>query len=82
MSEEAKAGGPGRAPGDGEGQDTAQDPAEAIRAIIRATVSAAGEPDPDTLPHLVRQQLEGHATGDMDVDAYVKKVLREMREAE
>ena len=58
-----------------------QDPAEAIKAIIRATVSAAGEPDPATLPHLVRAQLEGHASGDVDVDAYVEQVLKEMREA-
>ena len=62
---------------DGEGQD----PADAVRAIIRATVSAAGEPDPETLPHLVRAQLEGRDTGDLDVDAYVEQVLAEMREA-
>jgi hypothetical protein len=55
--------------------------AEAIRNIIRATVSAAGEPDPDTLPHLVRKRLEGQATGEVDVDAYVREVLAEMRKA-
>ena len=59
-----------------------QDPKEAIRAIIRATVSASGEPDPATLPHLVRSKLEGHATGDVDVDAYVREVMEEMRKAE
>lgn len=58
---------------------TEQSPEDTIRAIIRATVSAAGEPDPQTLPHLVRQRLQGHATGDMDVDAYVKEVLEDMR---
>ena len=58
-----------------------QDPKEAIKAIIRATVSASGEPDPATLPHLVRAKLEGHATGDMDVDAYVREVMAEMRKA-
>lgn len=68
-----------QAQGGAKGRD--QDPAEAIKAIIRATVSAAGEPDPETLPHLVRQQLEGHASGDIDVDAYVEKVLAEMRQA-
>ena len=71
------------ATGDGaqEAQDQGQDPAEAIKAIIRATVSASGEPDPETLPHLIRQQLEGHASGDIDVDAYVEEVLAEMRRA-
>jgi hypothetical protein len=61
--------------------ETPKDKAEAIRQIIRATVSAAGEPDPDTLPHIVRKRLEGHATGDVDVDAYVREVLAEMRKA-
>ena len=63
------------------GKEVEQDPKEAIRAIIRATVSAAGEPDPDTLPHLVRARLEGHAGGDVDVDAYVAEVLEEMKRA-
>lgn len=57
------------------------DPAEAIRAIIRATVSAAGEPDPETLPHLVRQRLEGQVGSDVDVDAYVEEVMAELRKA-
>ena len=61
--------------------DGKQDEAEAIRAIIRATVSAAGEPDPATLPHIVRQRLQGRVSGDVDVDAYVEEVLKEMRNA-
>ncbi|WP_031550869.1 hypothetical protein [Parvularcula oceani] len=55
--------------------------AEAIRNVIRATVSASGEPDPETLPHLVRERLKGTDTGDMDIDAYVSEVLEEMRSA-
>lgn len=54
---------------------------DAIRRIIEATVVAAGEPDPSTLPHLIRQRLEGQATGDLDVDQYIKQVLRDMRKA-
>ncbi|MEE4213213.1 MAG: hypothetical protein V2I43_28550 [Parvularcula sp.] len=54
---------------------------EALRRIIEATVSAAGEPDPDTLPHQIRQRLEGQATGDLDVDAYIRDVLRELKKA-
>ncbi|GGY40189.1 hypothetical protein [Parvularcula lutaonensis] len=54
---------------------------DAIRRIIEATVAAAGEPDPSTLPHLVRQRLQGQATGDIDLEQYIKRVLREMRKA-
>lgn len=67
--------------GAGEGRGEEADPAEAIRNIIRATVSAAGEPDPATLPHLIRSQLEGRVSGDVDIDAYVAQVLGEMRGA-
>lgn len=63
----------------GDAQDA--DPAEAIRNIIRATVSASGEPDPETLPHLVRRQLEGQDLSDADVDAYVREVMDEMKNA-
>jgi hypothetical protein len=52
---------------------------EALRRIIEATVAASGEPDPSTLPHIIRQRLEGQATGDLDVDAYIQEVLREMK---
>ena len=61
--------------------ETKTDAAEAIRNIIRATVSAAGEPDPATLPHLVRQRLGDHAMGEKEVEAYVQEVLAEMRKA-
>ena len=62
-------------------KDSATDPAEAIKNIIRATVSAAGEPDPDTLPHLVRGRLQDHALGEKEIDAYVREVMEEMRKA-
>ena len=62
-------------------KDTPTDPAEAIRNIIRATVSAAGEPDPETLPHLVRGRLQDHALGEKEIEAYVKEVMEEMRKA-
>ena len=62
-------------------KQSAPDAAEAIRNIIRATVSAAGEPDPATLPHLVRQRLGDHALGEKEIEAYVQEVLAEMRKA-
>jgi hypothetical protein len=54
---------------------------EALRRIIEATVSASGEPDPSTLPHQVRRRIEGQATGDIDVDAYIAEVLETMKKA-
>ena len=61
--------------------DNKAEAAEAIRNIIRATVSAAGEPDPATLPHLVRQRLGDHALGEKEVNEYVREVMEEMRKA-
>lgn len=58
-----------------------QSPADAIKAIIRATVSAAGEPDPATLPHLIRQRMQGQAMNEVDVERYVEEVLAEMRQS-
>ncbi|MEO1041513.1 MAG: hypothetical protein AAFX52_04420 [Pseudomonadota bacterium] len=52
---------------------------EALRRLIEATVSAAGETDPSTLPHAVRRQLEGRATGTLDVDAAIADVLRNLK---
>lgn len=57
------------------------DTEETIRKIIRSTVSASGGIDADELPHLVRTRLKGQVSGDVDVDAYIKSVLKEMREA-
>jgi hypothetical protein len=51
----------------------------ALRRIIEATVSASGEPDPSVLPHVIRQRLEGQATGNIDVDAYIEEVMRDMK---
>lgn len=60
-------------------KDKPQIDPETLRRIIEATVSAAGEPDPATLPHRIREQLAGRVTGDIDLEQYIRKVLREMR---
>ncbi len=52
---------------------------EALRRLIEATVSGAGELDPAALPHEVRRKLQGRATGELDLDAYIQQVLREMK---
>ncbi|MGE0407666.1 MAG: hypothetical protein AB7P23_00235 [Amphiplicatus sp.] len=51
----------------------------ALKALIRQTIDAVGGSDPQSLPHRVKEQLKGRATGDLDVEAYVREVLREQR---
>lgn len=51
---------------------------DAIRKMIEAAVASAGDQDPSTLPHRIRQRLEGQATGELDLDVYIKQILREM----
>ncbi len=55
------------------------DDEEALKALIRETLLAAGPLDPNTLPHKVKERLRGHATGELDVDAYIKEVLAETK---
>ncbi len=51
----------------------------ALKALIRQTVNALGDLDPDQIPHLVKQRLEGRATGDVDVETYAREVLKEIK---
>ncbi|GJL95517.1 MAG: hypothetical protein DHS20C05_19220 [Hyphococcus sp.] len=51
---------------------------EALKALIRATVTAAGPIDPGAIPHKVKERIKGRASGDLDVDAYIKQVMAEM----
>ena len=60
---------------------TPDEMAEVMNTVIRSTVSAAGEPDPDTVPHLIRQRLKDQAMGEGDIDAYVAEVMAKMRRA-
>ncbi len=52
---------------------------DALKELIRATIASAGSTDPSELPSKVRDRIKGRATGDLDVDAYVKQVLRETK---
>lgn len=52
---------------------------EALKRLIRETIDAAKADDPAQIPHRVRERLKGRATGDLDVDAYVREVMRERR---
>lgn len=50
---------------------------DALKALIRATVMNAGPIEPDLLPSKVRERIKGRATGDLDVDSYIRQILRE-----
>ncbi len=52
---------------------------DALKELIRATIASAGPIDPSELPSKIRERIKGRATGDLDVDAYVKQVLREAK---
>jgi hypothetical protein len=55
------------------------DEEEALKALIRATVMAAGPIDPATIPHQVKDRIKEQATGDLDVDAYIREVMAEAK---
>lgn len=52
---------------------------EDLKDLIRATIKSAGSTDPARLPSKLREQIKGRVSGDVDIDAYVKKVLAEER---
>ncbi len=53
----------------------------AVRQLIRTTLSASGHINPDELPHLIRNQVSAQVKGDIDIDDYIKSVLKKMKEA-
>ncbi len=55
------------------------DDEESLKDLIRATIKSAGAIDPAQLPSKIREQVKGRVSGDIDIDAYVKKVLAEER---
>ncbi len=55
------------------------DDEEGLKDLIRATIKSAGSLARALLPSQVREHIRGRVKGDVDVDAYVKKVLAETR---
>lgn len=49
---------------------------EALKALIRETVASAGAIAPDEIPHKVKERIRGQATGDLDVDAYIREAMK------
>ena len=62
-----------------ESSDWRPDDAEALKALIRATIKAAGPIDAAAIPSRVKERLRGQATGDLDVDAYIREVMAQNR---
>lgn len=52
---------------------------EALKSLIRATVMNTGSQNPDELPFKIKERLKGQATGDLDVDAYIREILAETK---
>ncbi len=55
------------------------DDEEALKALIRETIKAVGPSDPAALPSKIRERIKARATGDLDVDAYIREVLAETK---
>ena len=53
---------------------------EALKALINATIKSAGPIAPDAIPSVVKNAIRGQATGDLDVDAYIAKAIKELTE--
>ena len=59
--------------------DWKPDDEEALKALIRKTIRSAGEIDPAAIPSKVKERLRGRATGDVDVDSYIREVLADVK---
>jgi hypothetical protein len=46
---------------------------EPLKKLVRETAKAAGADDPSVPPHRVRRRLKEQATGEIDVDEYVRR---------
>lgn len=51
----------------------------ALKALIRATIAGAGSLAPDAIPHRIKEQLKGQATGDVDIDRLIRDALAEQK---
>lgn len=55
---------------------------DALKAIIRATIINTGTQDPGDLPFKIKERLRGQATGDLDIDGYIREILAETKKSE
>lgn len=52
---------------------------EALKRLIRDTVASAGPIAPDEIPHLVKERIRGQVCGDLDVDAYIRELMKDRK---
>ncbi len=50
-----------------------KDKEKALKKLIGETVSSAGAIAPDDIPHKVKDRIRRQASGDLDVEGYVKE---------
>ncbi len=62
-----------------DGKSWSPDPDAALKALIRQTIEDAGDLKPDALPHRIRERLKGRVTGDIDLDAYIRAVMEDIK---
>jgi hypothetical protein len=56
------------------------DNTEALEKLIRTALKDPGNIRPDDLPSHIRAHLRDYASGETDIDDYVAKVLKKIRE--
>ncbi|MBT8472675.1 MAG: hypothetical protein HKN14_12670 [Marinicaulis sp.] len=52
---------------------------ETLKALIRDTIRAVGPDDPSLSPSKIRERIKGRLRGDLDLDAVIAEVQREMK---
>lgn len=52
---------------------------EALKKLIRDTVASAGAIAPDDIPYKVKERIRGHAAGKLDVDAYIREAMKNLK---
>ena len=51
----------------------------ALKSLIRKTIESAGDIKPDAIPHRIKERLKGRVSGDVDLEAYIRLVLNDMK---
>lgn len=52
---------------------------DSLKALIRSTMDALGPMDASAMPSKIKERLLGQVSGDLDVDAYIREVLADLK---
>ena len=55
---------------------------DALKELIRKTMIEAGGVAPGDLPSKIRERIKGRAVGELDIEAYIKQIQRELKKGE